>query len=86
MIDYTERPGAKDLVRVLVSVETESQRGILIGRGGSALKQLSTAARLSIEDFLGQGSHTATFPAMLAKSGGSCKHLFHQVCGEGMHV
>lgn len=51
--DYVERAEGKDLVRVAVTVESDSQRGIMIGKGGSALKQLSTASRLCIEDFLG---------------------------------
>ena len=38
----------------LVSVERESQKGILIGKGGSMLKQIGTAAREKIEKLLGQ--------------------------------
>ena len=52
--DYMQRPGYKDLVRVTVTVESESQRGILIGKDGSALKKLSTASRENIEGFLGE--------------------------------
>lgn len=53
MTEYVTRPDGKDLVRVTVTVETESQRAIVIGKGGAALKQLSMAARHGIEDFLG---------------------------------
>lgn len=53
-MDYVERPDAKDLVRVAVTVESDSQKGIMIGKGGAALKQLSTAAREGIEDFVGR--------------------------------
>lgn len=52
--EYITRPGAKDLVRVNVYIETESQKAILLGSKGSALKKLSTASRLEIEDFLGR--------------------------------
>ena len=38
----------------LVCVERESQKGILIGKGGSMLKQIGTAAREKIEKLLGQ--------------------------------
>ena len=44
----------KDLVSATVFVEQESQKGIVIGRGGSTLKQLGTAARADIEAFLGE--------------------------------
>lgn len=53
-MEYIGRPDGKDLVRVTVTVETESQRAIMIGRGGQALKQLSTTSRRGIEDFLGE--------------------------------
>lgn len=54
MTEYIGRDDGKDLVRVTVTVETESQRAIMIGKGGGALKQLSTAARYGIEEFLGK--------------------------------
>jgi GTPase len=52
MIDaFTEEP---DLVRIEASilVERESQKGIVIGRGGAMLKAVGTAARQEIEAFL----------------------------------
>lgn len=52
---HKERDGVKkDLVLAKVFVERKSQMGILIGREGKALKELSTAARLDIEKFLGR--------------------------------
>jgi len=44
----------KDIVRIeaVVLVERESQKGILIGRGGSMLKTIGTEARAEIEAFL----------------------------------
>ena len=52
---HKERDGRKkDLILAKVFVERKSQMGILIGREGKALKELSTAARLDIEKFLGR--------------------------------
>ena len=58
--EYVTRPGGKDLVRVNIYVEAESQKGIVIGSKGSALKKLSTASRLAIEEFLGRSSGQMT--------------------------
>ena len=44
----------KDLVAATVYVEQESQKGMVIGRKGLALKALGTAARADIESFLGE--------------------------------
>ena len=35
-------------------MEKESQKGVLLGAKGSALKRLSTASRVDIEGFLGR--------------------------------
>jgi GTPase len=45
----------KTLIRILANlqVERESQKGILIGRGGAQLKEIGTAARKELEDFFG---------------------------------
>lgn len=40
-------------IRAIIYVERESQKGILIGKGGAALRELGTRARLKIEEFLG---------------------------------
>lgn len=52
VISYKTRPSAKDFIQVEIVVEKDSQKIILIGKGGKALKLLATAARLDIEDFL----------------------------------
>jgi hypothetical protein len=36
------------------AAEKERQKGIIIGRGGTALKALGTAARAEVEEFLGR--------------------------------
>jgi GTPase len=39
-------------IRATIFVERPSQKGILIGRGGAALRELGTRARLKIEEFV----------------------------------
>jgi GTP-binding protein Era len=41
-------------VRALVYVETESQKGILVGKGGSMIKRIGTLARPEVEARLGR--------------------------------
>jgi GTPase len=41
-------------VRALVYVETESQKGIVVGKGGAVIKAVGSAARPEIERLLGQ--------------------------------
>lgn len=52
VVNYISRPTAKDFIQVEVLVEKNSQKVILIGKDGRALKILATASRLDIEDFL----------------------------------
>ena len=54
--DLEERQGLT-LVRALVWVETESQKGILIGSGGKMVKAVGTAARKEFERELGTRVH-----------------------------
>lgn len=57
---FRERPGDKDLIEVDLIVEADSQKGIVIGKGASALKQLGMRARADIEAFLGDLSLSLT--------------------------
>lgn len=41
------------VIRATVYVERASQKGIIIGRGGEAIRELGTAARAKIEDLVG---------------------------------
>ena len=45
----------KDLVRIfaVIYVERDSQKGIIIGRGGAAIKRIGTEARRDLEHLLG---------------------------------
>ena len=55
VVTYEERPDGKDFVACDIVVERDSQKAILIGKGGAALKRLGRAAREEIEAFLGRG-------------------------------
>lgn len=50
--EFKERETGKDYIRAVIWVERSSQKGILIGAGGAALKQLGARARKEIEEFL----------------------------------
>jgi GTP-binding protein Era len=47
-------------LRLVVRVERDSQRGIVIGRGASVLRAAGTAARLELEALLGVRVHLDT--------------------------
>jgi len=54
IVSYEERKGQKDLIHADIVVERDSQKGILIGKGGKALKRIGMSARKDIEAFLGR--------------------------------
>jgi len=49
---FVERERGKDLIQAVIYVERESQKGIIIGRQGAALKKIGLNARRVIEQFL----------------------------------
>lgn len=53
VIQYDEREDM-DYINAEVIVNRDSQKGILIGKGGKAIKKLGKAARKTIEDFVGK--------------------------------
>jgi len=55
-------PVREDLVHIdaVIHVERDSQKGIIIGRGGARLKESATAARLELEAILGVRVHLTT--------------------------
>ncbi len=55
--EVQEREDGLTLVRALVWVEAESQKGILIGAGGRMIKAVGTAARRELERELGARVH-----------------------------
>lgn len=52
IVQFEEREGEKDFISAEIVVGRDAQKGILIGKGGGALKRLGTAARKDIEAFL----------------------------------
>jgi GTPase len=48
--DFVEKPGRKHLVRVTIFVEHESQKSIVIGKNGTMLRKIGSAARPEIEE------------------------------------
>lgn len=52
IVAWEERPGEKDLIDAEIVVERPTQKAILIGKGGQALKAVGSDARVDIEAFL----------------------------------
>ena len=50
--DFKERKNNKDYISAEIVVEKDSQKAIIIGKQGAAIKKLGEDARKSIEDFL----------------------------------
>jgi GTPase len=51
--EFKEREDGMILIRAAINVEKESQKGILIGKGGKKLKEIGSQARMEIEQLLG---------------------------------
>ena len=52
--EFTERPDESAYIAATIFVERDSQKGIVIGRGGEMLKRIGTAARKEIEEMSGR--------------------------------
>jgi GTP-binding protein Era len=52
--DYTERGEKGAYIAATVFVDRESQKGIVIGKGGEVLKKIGTRARKEIESMSGR--------------------------------
>lgn len=50
--NFEKNPKRKDVIRCAIVVERESQKAILIGEGGTAIRKVGEAARREIEAFL----------------------------------
>jgi len=50
--EYRERTKGKDYISAVILVERKSQKGILIGKSGEAIRSIGAAARKEIEQFL----------------------------------
>ena len=54
VMTYEARETGKDFIDCEIVVERDAQKGILIGKGGKALKGLGADARKGIEEFVGK--------------------------------
>jgi GTPase len=52
IIDFKEREGKKNFVSADIVVERDSQKSIIIGKRGEAIKKLGSVARKAVEEFL----------------------------------
>ncbi|MCY4000230.1 MAG: GTPase Era [Bacteroidetes bacterium] len=59
--NFIERDEGKDLIEAEIVVERQSQKGILVGAKGHALKAVGMAARRDIEAFLGRDVYLKLF-------------------------
>jgi GTP-binding protein Era len=69
-------------VRAVIYVERSSQKGILIGSGGAALKELGTRARAKVEVFTGQHVYLDLWVKVLPgwrRKAGALKYLGYTV-------
>lgn len=54
-------------IRVTIYVERESQKGMVIGKGGSAIKAIGAASRAKVEEFLGERVYLDLWVKVLSK-------------------
>ena len=59
VVDAFKEAEAIIRIRALIFVSSDSQKGILIGKRGRGIRDLGTAARRRLEDFLGAKVHLA---------------------------
>ena len=59
--EFKERDLGKDYIRAVIYVERNSQKGIIIGKQGAALKRVGQFAREEIELFLGRSVYLELF-------------------------
>ncbi|MEX0929073.1 MAG: GTPase Era [Balneolales bacterium] len=60
IVEYSET-GAKDQIDAEIVVNRDSQKGMIIGKQGSAIKKLGIESRRDIEAFLGKGVNLRLF-------------------------
>lgn len=54
VIDEFKEDNDMSRIRAIIYVERETQKMIILGKGGSAIKKLGTQSRIDIEKFIGQ--------------------------------
>lgn len=61
VIDKIDESGTLDHIRATIIVEKESQKGIMIGKGGATIKRIGRHARQKIESLTGQKAYLDLF-------------------------
>lgn len=66
MVESFQEPGEEDLkklarIQAVIIVDKDSQKGILIGKGGQMIKQIGEKARKELEDMLGMSIYLELF-------------------------
>lgn len=72
-------------IQVTVFVERESQKGIIVGKGGSAIRELGRTSREKIEHFLGRPVYLDLWVKVLPgwrRAGGQLRRLGFKVPGD----
>jgi len=57
IIDSIEEENGLDRIYATIIIEKESQKGIIIGKGGETIKRIGRSARLKIEELSGQKAY-----------------------------
>ena len=64
--EFKERPGRKDYISAVILVEKKSQKQIVIGKNGAAIKKIGEMSRKEIEQFLGRPVFLNLFVKVMA--------------------
>lgn len=65
--EFKEREGHKDFIKARIIVERESQKKIIIGKGGQSVRKIGQGARIEIEKFLDRPVYLEIFVAVREK-------------------
>jgi len=65
--EFRERRGRKDFIKVRIIVERDSQKKIIIGKGGEAIRKIGRNARIEIEKFLDRPVYLELFVTVREK-------------------
>ena len=64
---WTEKAAQELAIRAVIVVERESQKAIVVGRGGARIRELGIAARQAVGEALGKTVHLALFVKVLTE-------------------
>ncbi len=65
--EFKEQHGRKDVIKARIIVERESQKKIIVGKGGQSVKKIGQGARIKIEEFLDRPVYLEIFVAVREK-------------------